>query len=182
VSTVTSSHISGRSSCLEASQSLIANEDVRYELSSINHFYLENASIQKACTQESKSDLECKLNFRLASNELNEVCESNGGTYQEREHSIQCHNLETKESLYYQFDHFPGCYSVACEKADIDQFANLQIDTVKRALEQDSGMKCYADFDILRHPVPSYTSAAQFQGRLVTVAVGIAATALFVLV
>jgi hypothetical protein len=156
-------------SCSEDTQTLLVNEDVRTQLQVINLAYLQHASIQKACHNNNNDGdgtttlssatpslaagtTNCNFNFLQFPNNLDEVCEKHGALYDEREHSIQCHNpSNSKELLYYQFDHFPSCLPITCNNEDILQIVTHQMESVRRALEKDSGMVCYADFDILRH-------------------------------
>ena len=140
-------------SCTDGSETLIAHEDVRWNIQFLNVEYLENASIDKACARSSTDEMgmTCNFDFGLFPNNLDEVCEKYGGVYEEREHSIQCHDPTTKEQLYYQIDRFPNYFPAACHHDEIDSMVEHQIDTVRRALEDDSGMICYADYDILRH-------------------------------
>ncbi len=160
--TVQYGETSGVSSCAEASETLIAQEDLRWELQDINVDYLENASIEKACSPSiaNQDDLSCDFDFGLFRNNLNEVCGNHGGVYDEREHSIQCHNPKTLQQLYYQFDHFPNCFPASCERSELETMMRRQIDSVRRALEIDSGMTCYADYDILRHANDSVSGAS----------------------
>jgi hypothetical protein len=176
----------GISSCFKDSESLIGYEDIRMELSFINLYYLEHGTRNRACTVNADNDengnsglySNCHVDFLEASANLNEVCAKHDGKYSETEHSIQCYNSQTNEQLYYQLDHFPGCFAVSCTKHDIDQFITKQVDYVRRALEDagggagtsgegstklsssstSSGMVCYADYDILRHPNALSTS------------------------
>jgi len=145
------SSIEPASSCAEDTERLlILNEDIRLELSAIDIEYLENASIQNVCKRDGQFS-NCKFDFRLFPNELQKVCEKHGGSFDETEHSIQCHNPSTKESLYYQFDHYPSCFSEACEKTDANQLVAEQIKSISQSMSEYLEMSCFADDDILRY-------------------------------
>jgi len=123
-------------SCAQDTERLLnMNEDIRFELSAIDIEYLENGSIQNVCKRDGKSS-NCIFDFRLFPNELQRVCENHGGNFDETEHAIQCHDSNTKESLYYQFDHYPSCFSAACEKTDAKQFAAKRIDSITQTLSE----------------------------------------------
>ncbi|KAL3911478.1 MAG: hypothetical protein SGILL_007267 [Bacillariaceae sp.] len=143
---------SGNLSCKDGSEALIGQEELRWELQDVNLQYLENASIKNACSTSSDVDgRSCNFDFGLFPNNLHQVCEKYGGVYEEREHSIQCHHPSTKEQLYYQIDRFPNCFPGSCQREELETMITHQIESVRRALEEDSGMVCYADYDILRH-------------------------------
>jgi hypothetical protein len=148
---------------------LIANEDIRMELSIINIQYLENASIRKACKRD-ETFSNCIFDFRLFPNELKSVCENHGGSYDETEHSIQCNKRSTKESLYYQFDHYPSCMSTTCEIADMTKMVSERIDLISRNIGEYLGFDCLADEEILRHAndydydYDNYASSAETTG------------------
>jgi hypothetical protein len=150
ITTVSTSRTGNTLSCKDGSETLIAQEDMRWELQYINVNYLENASIEKVCVP-SADGTNCNFDFGLFPNNLNEVCKKYGGIYEEREHSIQCHNPTTKEQLYYQIDRFPNCFPTSCQRTEVNSMVEHQIESVRRALEEDSGMICYTDYDILRH-------------------------------
>jgi hypothetical protein len=134
---------------------LLALEDVRRELQDVNLHYLENASVDRACggdggvSTRDASNRDCRLDFGYFSSNLHQVCEKHGGVYVEREHSIQCHSSGKK--LYYQYDRFPNCFPASCGHTEVEDFVAKQMESVRYALENDSGMTCFADFDILRH-------------------------------
>ncbi|KAL3912066.1 MAG: hypothetical protein SGILL_007032, partial [Bacillariaceae sp.] len=119
-------------SCKDGSETLIAQEELRWELQYLNLSYLENASIEKACVASSDTDgTSCRFDFGLFPNNLDEVCEKYGGVYDLREHSIQCHNPTTKKQLYYQIDRFPNCFPGSCQPAEVDFLVNHQIESVR---------------------------------------------------
>mmetsp|Transcript_152 Transcript_152/g.381 ORF Transcript_152/g.381 Transcript_152/m.381 type:complete len:283 (+) Transcript_152:72-920(+) len=137
-------------SCVEDTENTFAlNEDIRLELSAIDTRYLESASIENACNRDGKIS-NCDFDFRLLPNKLQEVCEKDGDNFYETEHSIQCHNPSTKESLYYQYDHYPSCFSAACEQIDVKQLVAGRIDSITQTLAEYLEMSCFADDDILR--------------------------------
>ncbi|MGK3739368.1 MAG: hypothetical protein ACI8RD_009240 [Bacillariaceae sp.] len=146
---------------------LIANEDIRMELSIINIQYLENASIQKACKRDGTFS-NCRFDFRLFPNELKSVCENHGGSYYETEHSISCNKRSTKESLYYQFDHYPSCMSTTCEMADMTKMVSERIEFISQNIGEYLGFDCLADEEILRHAndydYDNYASSAERTG------------------
>lgn len=146
-------------SCYDDSEALIEHEDVRMELMAINMQYLEHGSTLKACTRDGKESV-CRLDFSLYHSNLHEVCEEHGGLYAEREHSIQCHNSDTDEELYYQFDNHPYCFPMSCDSVDVNKMITLHIDGVKRALEDHSGMHCLSDWEILVDANERYASGA----------------------
>lgn len=151
-------------SCAQDTERLLnMNENIRLELSAIDIQYLENASIQNVCKRDGKIS-NCNFDFRLFPNELQMVCENYGGNFDETEHSIQCHDPNTKESLYYQFDHYPSCFSVACEKTDGKQFVAKRIDSITQALSEYLGMACFADDDILRYANDASSIAIESSG------------------
>lgn len=141
----------GHALCVEDTESIISvNEDIRLELSAIDTRYLENASIEKVCDEDGTNS-NCNFDFRLFPNKLQSVCERDGDDFYETEHSIQCHNSMTKESLYYQFDHYPSCFSTYCKHDDVKQLLAGRIDSMTKAMSEYLDMTCYADDDILRH-------------------------------
>jgi hypothetical protein len=139
--------------CSRDREMLLTLEDLRGELQDVNVQYLENASVDRACgggaSTRDDSNRECHLDFGYFSNNLHQVCEKHGGVYEEREHSLQCHSA--KQKLYYQYDRFPNCFPASCEHTEVEDLVSKQMESVRQALEEDSGMTCYADFDILRH-------------------------------
>mmetsp|Transcript_26499 Transcript_26499/g.62036 ORF Transcript_26499/g.62036 Transcript_26499/m.62036 type:complete len:277 (-) Transcript_26499:39-869(-) len=141
----------GHALCVEDTESIISlNEDIRLELSAIDTRYLENASIDNVCDRDDKYS-NCNFDFRLFPNKLQNVCQQYGDEFFETEHSIQCHNPITKESLYYQFDHYPSCFSAFCKQEDVKQLLARRIDAITQAMEEYLDMSCFADDDILRH-------------------------------
>jgi hypothetical protein len=158
----TTSSFSSLSSCSGDLEALVENEDLRTELSAINLHYLENGSIQRACRRDGNS-LDCKLDFRLYPSNLREVCEKHGGSYWEKEHSLQCQNSDTDENLYYQLDHVPSCFAASCGETDAKKITSSQVDGVRRALEENSGMLCLSDWEILEHAGESDGSAGSRQ-------------------
>lgn len=164
VSTLRTGNGNSNVSCKDGSETLIAQEELRWELQDINLQYLENASIEKTCSTSSDADgTSCSFDFGLFPNNLDQVCEKYGGVYDEREHSIQCHNPSTKEQLYYQIDRFPNCFPGSCQREEIDSMVAHQIESVRQALEEDSGMVCYADYDILRHANDSDSAGSRIR-------------------
>jgi hypothetical protein len=138
-------------SCGDGTEFLLdLNEDIRFELSFVDSRYLENGGIGQVCVQDGKHS-DCKYNFRSYPNKLQYVCEKDGGSFHETEHSIECHNPQTEESLYYQFDHYPSCFSVACEKADVTQHMSERILSISEQLSEHLDMTCFFDDDILKH-------------------------------
>ncbi|KAG7352463.1 hypothetical protein IV203_008511 [Nitzschia inconspicua] len=138
--------------CVHDFESLHSEEDLRRELEEISVYYLENASVDRACSStRDAADRNCRLDFSglSTSSKFSQICEKLGGVYMEREHSIQCHS--SKQQLYYQFDHYPNCFPASCGRNEINDMISKQIESVRRALEDDSGMSCFADYDILRH-------------------------------
>lgn len=138
-------------SCADGTEFLLdLNEDIRFELSFVDSRYLENGGIGQVCVQDGKHS-ECDYNFRSYPNKLQYVCEKDGGSFHETEHSIQCHNPQTEESLYYQFDYYPSCFSVACEKADVAQRMAERLISISEQLSEQLDMACFFDDDILKH-------------------------------
>jgi hypothetical protein len=155
-------------SCYDESEALNEHEDVRTELMAINMRYLENGSIKRACQRDGKAS-DCKLDFNLYPSNLHEACEKYGGRYAEREHSIQCRNSATEEELYYQFDHFPSCFAPSCDTVDVNKMISTQLDGVRRAMEEHSGMHCLSDWEILEYASEMYESTgSHLFGRWVT--------------
>lgn len=137
-------------SCEEDTENLLSvNEDIRLELSAIDLQYLENASIENVCDRDGKFS-SCDFDFRVYPSNLQMVCKNHGGNFYRTEHSIQCHNTNTMESLYYQFDHYPSCFSAACEDTDAKRLLTNRIDFITRAMSEYLKMSCFADDDILR--------------------------------
>jgi hypothetical protein len=136
--------------CSQDLELLLAQEDLRRELQQINLHYLQNAGLDRACSQtRDATNRDCHLDFAIFASDLPGVCELYGGVYVEREHSIQCHS--SQQQLYYQFDRFPNCFPSSCQHDEVNDMVAKQIEAVRRAMEDDSGMTCYADNDILRH-------------------------------
>lgn len=165
-----SSSTESSSSCGQDIELLVAQEDLRWQLQDVNLHYLENAGLAKACDdsqqqqQQQLRSRNCNLDFGNFPTNLGQVCEEHGGVYIEREHSIQCHNSQTKQQLYYQLDRFPSCFPSSCAKEQVDDMVQSQIDFFRLTLEQDSGMICYADFDILRHAGESNGHRCRVEG------------------
>jgi len=141
----------GHASCIEETEDMLAAyEDIRMELMSIDQQYLENASVENVCVKDGKIS-NCNFDFREYPSNLESVCNNRGGNYYKTEHSIQCHNPSTMESLYYQFDHYPSCCSSNCEQNDANNLLSGRIDSITDVMSDFLQMSCFADYDILRH-------------------------------
>jgi hypothetical protein len=147
---------SSQAPCARDREMLLALDDLRGELQDVNFHYLENASVDRACggggdgvSTRNASNRDCRFDFGSFPSNLHEVCKKHGGVYEEREHSIQCHSAQQK--LYYQYDRFPNCLPESCEHIEVEDMLAQQMESIRQALEEDSGMTCYVDFDILRH-------------------------------
>jgi hypothetical protein len=141
---------SEHTSCEEDTENLLeVNEDIRLELSVIDQHYLENASIENACNREGKIS-SCNFDFREYPSNLQMVCEKHGGNFYRTEHSIQCYDLSTMESLYYQFDYYPSCFSAFCGEIDAKRLVIERIDSITQTMSEFLEMTCFADDDILR--------------------------------
>jgi len=143
--------VSENLSCEENTENLLdTNADIRFELSAIDIQYLENGSIENACDRDGNF-FNCKFDFLSYPNNLQAVCNNHMGRFYGTEHSIQCHNPNTMESLYYQFDHYPSCFSAACEQNDVTRLVLERIDTIAEAISNYLDMSCLVDDDILRN-------------------------------
>jgi len=137
-------------SCEEDTENLLeVNEDIRSELSVIDQHYLEHAGIENACTRNGKSS-SCDFDFRDYPSNLQMVCKNDGGIFYRTEHSIQCYDLNTMESLYYQFDYYPSCFSAFCGEIDARRLVTERIDSITETMSEFLEMTCFADDDILR--------------------------------
>ena len=138
-------------SCEENTENLLAaNDDIRIEQSAIDRQYMEHASIENACDRNGDF-LNCIFDFESYPNNLQTACNNHMGDFCETEHSIQCHNPNTMESLYYQIDHYPSCFSAACERDDVTRLVSERIDSITRSISEYLEMPCFADDDILRY-------------------------------
>ena len=144
-------YYSESASCEENTENLFSvYEDIRSEISDIDQRYLENASVENACNQDGRLST-CKFDFLLYPSNLETVCTMHGGNFYLSEHSIQCHDHNTAESLYYQFDHYPSCFSIACEDSDTKRLVTERIGYITQRMSEYLQMSCYADEDILRY-------------------------------
>lgn len=107
----------------------------------------------RGSTNSGDDHMDCRVDFRLFPSRLQQRCQANGGRYDESEHSIQCHSPTARQSLYFQYDHYPSCYALSCEEQQVRDQVAQQIDAMKVALEADTGLQCYTDNDILAHAV-----------------------------
>jgi hypothetical protein len=137
-------------SCKEGTENLLEmNEDIRSELSVIDRQYLEHAGIENACIRDEKIST-CDFDFRDYPSNLQMVCENDDGIFYRTEHSIQCYDLSTMESLYYQFDYYPSCFPAFCGEIDVKRLVTERIDSITETMSEFLEMTCFADDDILR--------------------------------
>ena len=152
-------------SCQEDNEDLIGMyEDIRTELATVDLQYLENASIEDVCSRNGNFR-SCNFNFQEYPSNLEMVCNNHGAIFYLTEHSIQCHDLRTMENLYYQFDHYPSCFSAVCEERDAKGLVKERIDHITRSMSEYLDMYCFADEEILRHANDESLTAESSSGR-----------------
>jgi hypothetical protein len=148
--------------CATATNGLLSLEVIRKELLQINSQYV-NDDIENSCQQEGSTYI-CDVDFSLFENDLQSICESNDGQYDEREHQVGCEGTGGIVFVY-KVSNYPTCYAKNCEAPDVERFISREVEDLEQNMAQEFEMDCNSEYEIEDDDGEAYDSNNQCPNR-----------------
>jgi hypothetical protein len=125
-------------SCNDES-SLIRSDPALQEARATITRQFQDMNVQESCVRTGLQ-YACRVDYRNFENDLDQVCESLGGRYFERDHTIVCPTTNRKSIL--SVGNYPLCFGQDCKDADVERLVASEIQDLEEVYSQNFEATC----------------------------------------
>mmetsp|Transcript_134932 Transcript_134932/g.200743 ORF Transcript_134932/g.200743 Transcript_134932/m.200743 type:complete len:271 (-) Transcript_134932:65-877(-) len=105
----------------------------------------QGMNVEDSCVRNGL-EFACRVDYRTFESDLEEVCESLGGRYFERDHTIECPTANRKHIL--AVGNYPLCFGQDCKDADVDRLVASDIQDLEDVYSHNFEVTCTSKHDV----------------------------------
>jgi hypothetical protein len=133
--------------CFNETALLLDNQAIRNEIIRVDDQYL-GRSFSDFCTVYLDGAYICDVDWSKFDSNLSQICNANGGAYQESAHEVTCRASDNDTTYIFKHSNLPDCFGNDCEKADIERLLVQAIIKMEQGYETTLKIPCSSEYDI----------------------------------